>query len=245
MLQQYPSLAEKPRLTVSFAQTDAEIEEAQRLRYQIFAEEMGAKIESDQKRDCDQYDPYCQHLIVRNPEGLVIGCYRLLTAASAQALGSWYSESEFNMEPLRDLLPQTIELGRACVHPDYRNGATVMMLWSGLMRFVLQQNVRYMIGCASVCLEDGGITASALYHQLSQKHGCPECYRVTPHHPLPLHPLNENIEPECPPLLKGYLRAGASICSQPAWDQDFNCADMLIMMPLEKINRRYWNHFAK
>ena len=134
------------RLTVALARCDADIEEAQRLRYKVFAEEMGADIKSDNGLDVDKYDEYCRHLIVRDEDsGRAVGCYRLLTEEGARALGGWYSESEFDLARIRHLLPHTVELGRACVHRDYRHGGTVMLLWSGLVKFMQAERLEYMI----------------------------------------------------------------------------------------------------
>ncbi len=234
------------RLTVSLARCAADIEEAQRLRYKVFAEEMGASIQSDNGLDVDYYDEFCRHLIVRDQDsGKVVGCYRLLTAEYARAANGWYSANEFDLSRIKHLLPHTVELGRACVHRDYRYGSTVMLLWSGLIRFMQAENLEYMIGCGSVGMADGGHFAASLYKQLAEKYLCPPEYRVFPHLPLPLHALRDDVDAECPALIKGYLRAGAYICGEPAWDAEFNCADMLIMMPMSRISDRYMKHFVK
>ena len=130
-------------LSVRLAETQAEIEAAQRLRYQVFAQELGAEIESDDGRDVDPYDEHCHHLLAfDDATGEVIGCYRLITEETAKKVGGWYSEHEFDLEPLKDILPQTVELGRACTHPDYRNGGLVMLLWTGLVKFMKDENLR-------------------------------------------------------------------------------------------------------
>lgn len=240
------SSAQQNRLTVTLARCDADIEEAQRLRYKVFAEELGANIQSADGLDRDRYDEYCRHLIVSDEDsGRVVGCYRLLTAAGARALGGWYSESEFDLSRISHLLPNTVELGRACVHRDYRHGGTVMMLWSGLVKFMQDEKLEYMIGCGSMSMADGGHFAASLYRKLAQQYLCPPEYRVFPHLPLPLQALQKDVPAECPALIKGYLRAGAYICGEPAWDADFNCADMLIMMPMSRVNPRYLKHFVK
>ena len=234
------------RLTVALARCDADIEEAQRLRYKVFAEEMGADIKSDNGLDVDKYDEYCRHLIVRDEDsGRAVGCYRLLTEEGARALGGWYSESEFDLARIRHLLPHTVELGRACVHRDYRHGGTVMLLWSGLVKFMQAERLEYMIGCGSMSMADGGHFAASLYKKLAQTYLSPSEYRVFPYLPLPLPALRGDVAAECPALIKGYLRAGAYICGEPAWDADFNCADVLIMMPMSRVSPRYLKHFSK
>ncbi|WP_037586459.1 GNAT family N-acetyltransferase [Stenoxybacter acetivorans] len=234
------------RFSVSLAQTAAEIDEAQALRYQVFAEEMGANIVSDCQRDVDHYDSFCRHLVVReNEHNRVVGCYRLLDAASAQKAGGWYSESEFDLSRLQPILPKTVELGRACVHPDFRDGAVIAMLWAGLAKFMQQNGLDYMIGCGSICVDDGGCQAAAVFRQLQALHYAPEEYRVFPKKPLPSFDENQAHEAELPALLKGYLRAGAYVCGEPHLDEDFQCADVLVMMPLAQMNPRYARHFLK
>ena len=131
----YRLLAERkaPRLTVSFAQSEAEVREAQRLRYQVFAEEMGARLNTlEPGIDIDIFDSYCDHLLVRDHDTLeVVGTYRVLNPAQARKIGSYYAETEFDLTRLSHLYDRMVEVGRSCVHTDYRNGATIALLWSG------------------------------------------------------------------------------------------------------------------
>ncbi len=231
-------------LSVSIAKDKASIEEAQRLRYKVFAEEMGANIQSEGGLDVDAYDAHCQHLIVREEDSnKVIGCYRLLTAAAALDAGGWYSASEFDLSRLQHILPQAVELGRACVHQDYRNGGTIALLWAGLAQFMRANALEYMIGCASVSMADGGHMAASLFTQIQKQYYTDNEYRVFPLNPLPLGALQQDVSVSMPALIKGYLRAGAQICGEPAWDADFNTADMLVMLSMSNLNPRYAKHF--
>lgn len=232
-------------LSVRLAETPQEIEAAQRLRYQVFGVEMGAGIKAVDGRDIDRYDEHCQHLLAFNDAtGEVIGCYRLLTEEGAKAVGSWYSESEFDLSPLKDILPQTVELGRACIHPDYRHGGLIMLLWSGLVKFMKDYNLRFMTGCGSISTLDGGHEAAGLYHSLKEKYLAPEQWRVHPLNPLKWEQLTPVENPECPALIKGYLKAGAWFCGKPCVDEAFNCADVLILMDITQLNDRYLQRFA-
>lgn len=232
-------------LSVRLAETDAEIEAAQRLRYRVFAGEMGADIQSDNGLDIDKYDDHCFHLLAfDDATGEVIGCYRMLTEAGAKAVGGWYSESEFDLTPLKDILPHTVELGRACIHPDYRNGSLVMLLWTGLVKFMHDEKLRFMTGCGSINAADGGHGAAALYHELKEKYLAPEQWRVQPLNPLKWADIREVPAPECPQLIKGYLKAGAWFCGEPCVDEAFNCADVLILMDITQLNDRYLQRFA-
>lgn len=234
------------QLLVSLAQDTATVEEAQRLRYQVFGEEMGANIQSQDGRDVDGLDPFCYHLVVRDKQsGAVIGAYRILTEQGAIANGAWYAESEFDLSNLKPILPKTMEVGRACVHRDYRHGGTISLLWMGLTQFMQLHGLEFMIGCGSMSMADGGHSAASLFRRLQEKYYSPEQYRVFPKKPLNLPKLRQDLDVEAPALLKGYLRAGAWICGEPHWDEDFNTADVLVMMPKLGIRPRYAKHFLK
>ena len=127
----------KRSLVVGFASSFAEIREAQRLRYQVFAGEMGAHLHTPMPGlDYDQFDAYCRHLLVRDSAtGQVVGYTRLLTAEQAQQAGGFYSQTEFDIRPILQLPGRFMEVGRTCIHPDYRNGATIATLWSGLATY--------------------------------------------------------------------------------------------------------------
>jgi putative hemolysin len=237
---------EHGKLTVSLARDKNEVAEAQDLRYKVFAEEMGANIQSKNALDQDGFDVFCDHLIIRESNtNKVVGTYRILNPKMANEAGGYYSAGEFDISRLQPLFDRTVEVGRACVHPDYRNGGTITMLWAGLAKYMQANNYEYMMGCGSVGMSDGGHVAASLYKQLSAKYLAPSEYRVFPHCALPLEALNQELSVSCPPLIKGYLRLGAYICGEPAWDPDFNTADMLVMLPLTRMNKRYADHFFK
>lgn len=230
-------------LSVGLARGDNEILEAQRLRYRVFAGEMGANLPTRTPGvDHDVFDPFCEHLVVRDDNtGEVVGTYRILAPANARRIG-YYSENEFDITRLQHLRPRLVEIGRSCVHPDYRTGATITLLWSGLAKYMQENGYDYLMGCASISMADGGHNAASLYNRL-QDHLGPMEYRVFPRCPLPLAALKQDLPAETPPLIKGYLRAGAWICGEPAWDPDFNTADLPILMPMAKVEGRYAKHF--
>lgn len=237
--------AKRAPFKVSWAMHADEIKEAQRLRYKVFAEEMGAALPAnDQGLDIDEFDAYCDHLLVRDPETLrVIGTYRVLTPLKASEIGRLYSDSEFDLSRLNHLRPKMVEVGRSCVHQDYRSGAVIMALWSGLGQYMKQHDYEIMLGCASIPMADGGHYAASLYNSLSPDQMAPVENHAFPKLPLPLDRLNGGLHVEAPPLIKGYLKLGAKICSAPAWDPDFNTADLLTMLRLSEMNPRYAKHF--
>ena len=158
--------------------------------------------------DHDVFDPYCDHLVVRDTQsGEVVGTYRILSPENARQVG-YYSENEFDLTRLQHLRSRLVEIGRSCVHPDYRTGATITLLWSGLAQYMTERGYDYLMGCASISMADGGHAAASLYNRLSEDHLGPLEYRVFPRCPLPLAALQQDRPAETPPLIKGYLRAG-------------------------------------
>lgn len=238
--------AKRPSLAVGFARSQSDILEAQRLRYRVFAGEMGANLPSRTPGvDHDVFDPYCDHLVVRDTQsGEVVGTYRILSPENARQVG-YYSENEFDLTRLQHLRSRLVEIGRSCVHPDYRTGATITLLWSGLAQYMTERGYDYLMGCASISMADGGHAAASLYNRLAEEHLGPLEYRVFPRCPLPLAALQQDRPAETPPLIKGYLRAGAWICGEPAWDPDFNTADLPILLPMAKVSNRYAKHYLE
>jgi putative hemolysin len=236
--------AAEPRLAVSIARSPADIEDAQRLRYEVFAEEMGAKVgDSASGIETDDFDPYCDHLIVRDLDSLrVVGTYRILAPHRARELGRLYSEGEFDLSRLQHIAPSMVEVGRSCVHRDYRSGSTILLLWAGMAHYMKAGGYSHLIGCASVPLADGGHTAARVRLELQGYLTDPE-YRVFPLHPFPYQRIEPAARREMPPLLKGYLRIGSKICGEPAWDPDFNSADFLVWLSLANLHPRYARHF--
>ena len=244
--QQQPHEASR-KLTFNLARSVAEVAEAQRIRFKVFGEEMGANLPSaDLGLDIDRFDAFCEHLLVRDHgNDKVVGTYRILPPEQAVKAGGYYSETEFDISRLENLRDRMVEVGRSCVHPDYRDGATITQLWSGLADYIGKHNHEYLIGCASISMADGGHYAASVYNKIHKLHAAPAEYRVFPHCRLPLESLNGDMEVTVPPLIKGYLRLGAYIAGEPAWDPDFNCADVFILLPVSRLNARYAKHFMR
>ena len=226
-----------------------EVRQAQRLRFSIFANEMGAKLDSKVPgHDVDLFDDYCEHLLVRDlASGKVVGTYRVLTPAQARRIGSTYSDLEFDLTRLRTLRERMVELGRSCVHPDHRHGGVIMALWGALAEFMVRNQLDTMIGCASIPMLHNGVVsgdmAASIWKQVSQTHLAPVEYHVRPRLPLPINQLNGELDVEPPALIKGYLRLGAKVLGAPAWDPDFNSADLPMLMRIQDLPMRYRKHF--
>jgi putative hemolysin len=173
----------------------------------------------------------------------VVGTYRILTSRKAQEAGRFYSDTEFDLTNLKPLMPSLVEVGRSCIHPNYRRGGVITLLWSGLARYMLTGGYEYLMGCASISLADGGSQAIETYLSLRDTCLSPSFWRVTPHCPYPIGNCHVVGKPILPPLIKGYIRLGAYICGDPALDEEFNTADLLMLLPISKMNPRYARHF--
>jgi putative hemolysin len=238
---------EGSQFTVKIADTRALIEAAQRLRYRVFVDELGADIDRHDGRDVDQFDALCDHLVVIDEQrDKVVGTYRILPPWGARSLGQRYCETEFRIDALRSIQNELFEAGRACIHPAYRsghNGAVLAHLWSGLGRYVSAHNVKYLGGCTSVALERGAINLAALRTELLAKHLAPIEYRIEPIRNIAHLGSPEGSKPAMPALLRAYLRMGAWVCGEPAWDPQFDVADFFVLLPVQRIAPRYAKHF--
>jgi putative hemolysin len=219
--------------------------ETQQLRYRIFAGELGAAIDGGTDGvDTDHYDPYCRHLLVRETATRrVIACTRILTDDMAPLAGGFYSAGEFNLEMIDALPGRVMEVGRTCVDAEYRSGAVIAVLWSGLAEFIISQNFDYLFGCASIGLEDGGANAHAILSQIKDKYMAPPWQRVRPLTLLPAADARSTHKVRMPPLLKAYVSLGAKACGEAYWDRDFNCADVFMLLNVSDLHPRYARHF--
>jgi len=244
-----PVVEAKPGITVSWARHLDDVRAAQRLRHDVFVGEMGARLTTPLAgHDIDLFDDFCEHLLVRDElTGQVIGTYRVLTPAQARRVGSTYSDTEFDLTRLRDLRERMVELGRSCVHAEHRQGGVILALWGALAGFMHRNKLDTMIGCASIPMSHNGVTsgdaAASIWRQLSASHLAPIQYQVQPRLPLPVERLDSALDVEPPALIKGYLRLGAKVLGAPAWDPDFNTADLPMLMRIDDLPARYRKHF--
>jgi len=241
----------EPEIVVGWARHLDEVRAAQRLRHRVFVDEMGARPTpppgTPAGHDADAFDRHCEHLLVRTgprdaSPGRVIGTYRVMTPWAAQRAGGLYTDTEFDLAPLADLRPGLAELGRSCVDPGWRSGGVILSLWSALGEFMHRHRLHTVIGCASVGMRDGGHSAASLWERL--RPGClvEPARQVRPRLPLPVEQLERHHPVEAPALVKGYLRCGARLLGPPAWDPDFNSADLPLLLHLADMPARYRRH---
>lgn len=235
------------RFSSFIADSDAMVKAAQELRYRVFAREMGARLKSAaEELDYDEIDAYCDHLIVYdNLKHKIAGYTRLLNHEQALRLGRFYSQDEFDLSPILALPGRFLEIGRTCVDPDYRGSAVLTTLWSALAAYAIAGRYRYLLGCASITPGPSGYAVEAVFRHIDRKNIAPKALQTRPAIPVPPHLRCQRDESGIPPLLKAYLRFGALVCGEPFWDENFNCMDLLMLLPLEQLEQRYGNHYLR
>jgi putative hemolysin len=249
-------------LEVRLAQKAAEVRRAQKLRFRVFYKEGSAIADAAQlfaQRDVDAFDGICDHLlVVDNADGMlrhapsVVGTYRLLRQEIAERHGGFYTAGEFDIGDMIARHPRLrfLELGRSCVLPPYRNKRTVGLLWQGIWTYLQHHRLDVMIGCASLEGTDPdrlALPLSFLHHYAP----APEAWRARalPHLHVNMNRMpKEAIDPKAalralPPLVKGYLRAGAYFGDGAVIDHRFGTTDVLIVMPVSAVKARYSQHF--
>ena len=262
----WPVLAHSGALEVRIAETEAEIEAAQRLRYRVFYEEMAAAPTPQmrtERRDFDKYDAFCDHLLVvdrnmRDDKGqpVVVGTYRLLRGEVAALHGGFYTSSEFDLSPmLKTSTPATrlLELGRSCVLKSHRaKASTMQLLWRGNQLYIERYGIEIMFGCASFAGTDPDEHAMPLSY-LHHFHSAPEEFRIRARPELYVD-MNrmpkESIDLKdalraLPPLIKGYIRIGAFIGDGAVIDKQFGTTDVLIYFPVSRIDGRWLSKFDR
>lgn len=242
---------ERPGIEAAFVTSLEEIRQIQRMRYEIFCEEYGVTLPVNLRWnglpvDADEMDDVCLHLVVRDKaSGRPVGYTRVLTSENAAQVGHFYSSHEFDIDRIIRRPGRFLEIGRTCIHPDYRNGATIAVLWSFLAKHMQEQGYRYLFGCASVSLADGGDNFARIMQVIRAQFMADEEFRVEPLRPLPAVDLSADIKAVFPPLLKAYTRMGARICGEACHDPDFNVADVFVLLDVEQVAGRYARHFLK
>ncbi len=233
--------------TGATANSEALIKEAQALRFRVFAKEMGAKLKTEAEGlDYDEVDSYCDHLMAYdNVNNKIVGYTRLLNQDQAERLGRFYSQTEFDLAQVLTLPGRFLEIGRTCVDPDYRGSAVLTTLWSALVQYALEGQFNYLLGCASITPGPSGFAVDAVYRNIDAKNIAPSSIQVKPSIPVPGELRCERDESGIPPLLKAYFRFGAMVCGEPCWDEDFNCMDLFVLLPLDQLQDRYSKHYMR
>ncbi len=254
-----PMLVEKEHFLVKFAENPSEIEAAMRLRYDVFMAEQGhlSGKSTVNALDEDEFDRYCLHLIIidrRSNE--VIGTYRVHPGIVAKDGLGFYSEQEFKIKNLHDIADKTVEVGRSCVKPEYRNGAVVALLWAGMAAVHKRTQCHYLLGCVSLTTADPVIGLAVREYLAQQGDVFIRELEVTAQKEFALPEVDQSaveayvsgekkseLRQWIPPLLKGYLRLGARFSSCPVLDREFGAIDFLVLFNFDEMDHKYVRHF--
>jgi len=235
------------------AETDADLRAAQRLRYAVFVTELGGDgplVDHQARLEADRFDPYFDHLLLkdrrRDAADQVVGVYRVMRGAQAAAAGQFYSEDEYDLGPLRRSGRRLLELGRSCLHPDYRGGTAMMHLWNGLARYIADHGIEVMFGVASFHGTDPARIAGPL-SLLHHRHLAPPDIRPEACAPgyqaMDLVPEEQLNRPEAiratPSLIKAYLRLGGFVGQGAYIDRAFNCIDVCLVMDVARMSAKH------
>jgi putative hemolysin len=224
------------------------VEAAQRLRSKVYTEEFGSVFAlTDPGLDRDYFDAFCDHLLIWHEASReVVGCYRMLGPDSAREAGRHYSEHMFDLSGHAALQPDLLEIGRLCIDPAHRNGTVIAMLWSAVAQQAAQRGCRWVGGSYSTSLLDGGSMAADTWEIVSRSYLAPRPLGVKPIEPWSAAASVDHArQPVLPPLLRAYLRLGAWVCGEPAYDHGLRTADFYLLLDLNRMNSRLLRRFTE
>lgn len=251
----------QPNLRVKIATTDEELRAAQRLRYQVFVEELGgggAMVDHVMGLEADRFDPFCDHLILINDHktvedaDYVIGVYRVLRGEQAAQVGQFYSEDEYDLTVLKESGRSMLELGRSCVHSAHRGGLAMYLLWQGLSSYIIENNIEILFGVASFHGTDMADLAQPLA-LLHRDYRAPKALRVSakPEHFQPMDlVMPGDLERaaamvKMPSLIKSYLRLGGGVGEGAFVDRAFNTTDICMILDIAQMSARQKSIYAR
>lgn len=228
-----------PKYSLLLSTDPSLIDAAQKLRYQVFQSEPGFTLTAAD--DVDHFDQFCDHLLVRDDDsGELVGCYRMLPPKGALAAGGLYTATEFDVSELDPVRDSLVEMGRAVVREDHRNGAVVLLMWAGILAYLDHCGYNYMSGCVSVPIlgvGEPGQQARSVRDFVLKRHRSD--YTVHPYRPVALDDVAPPSRVSVPALMRGYLRLGTKVCGEPAHDPDFGVADFMILLDKREADVRY------
>lgn len=234
------------RYQARLAQSLAERDAACRLRFEVFNLEMGGGLQASYRTglDQDEFDLFCDHLIVEDQwGGGIVGTYRMQSGAAAARNVGYYSAQEFDFSPYESIRSQVLELGRASIHSEHRSSEVLTLLWRGIARYSRLNGLRYLIGCSSLTSQNPQ-AGWAMHGQLTAYLCEPEFQTVpTTAYALPPATLAPEEMPRIPKLLRTYIGVGARTCGAPAWDREFGTIDFLTLLDLDNMTSAARNRF--
>lgn len=247
-------------LQVRIAETDAEVDAALALRYRVFYDEMSAKpspAAAQLRRDFDDFDPFCDHLIVldndlgNGPEA-VVGTYRMLRRSGAEKVGRFYTSAEYDISKLIARPGEILEMGRSCIDAAHRTRNAMQLLWRGVTAYILSNDIAFLFGCASMHGTDPAALSSPLAY-LRHNHLAPEDYRpvAVDDRYIDMNLIaSDQVDQraalrDLPPMIKGYLRLGGFVGDGAVIDHEFNTVDVCVVVETARVSNRYLRHYTR
>ena len=240
----------RPNLQLKIGCTPEELKKAQRLRFEVFDLEMAGRSKSFARDalDKDEFDPACEHIIVVDADkDIVVGTYRMLLDSVASKSGGFYSETKFNMDAIKRLEGAKLEVGRSCVHKDYRDHRVLNLLWQGITQYTVKNQVKYIFGCANLMTSDPqeisryfcAFKALGLFHD--HLHVLPKSHPIKVDENLKIENPKKMYD-ELPTLFKGYMNVGLKVCGYPVVG-DFGIAVFFVLLDIQNMNSTYKKRF--
>jgi putative hemolysin len=241
-----------PNFQIKLARTEEERKQAYRLRYEIFLKELGdnSHMLPAEGIETDIYDGSCDHLVIIDTEkNLTVGTYRLLSGSKVDPKIGFYAEKIFEISKIKNLGKNILELGRSCVHKDYREGLIIDLLWKGIAEYIKQNNIRYLFGSVRLLTTDP-LEVSEIFSLIKEKYYAPESMRIRPLKESTFEELIELKVSDCkktflklPALVKGYLRLGLKVYGAPAWDRHLESVVLFVALDINEMTPSYRKHF--
>ncbi|MBY0416180.1 MAG: GNAT family N-acetyltransferase [Bdellovibrionales bacterium] len=235
--------------TLKTANHLSELVELFRMRHHIFFNETG--ITDDHMLDLDQFDSLCDHLVIRsNATGEICGTYRMLSSENTK---TFYSQGEFNLDDFLKVDGTKLELGRACIHPEHRNGSVIDLLWKGIGEYAKRTNASYLFGCSSI-MTVSPVLSKAIIKTLKSNQMTSDEFKIRPRSKYKMSLSNvtgedifdeKYVMSQVPSLLRSYVNAGAKIFGKPALDKEFQCIDFFTILNLKELNSSYEKRYFK
>ena len=245
----HPLFIKTQNYTLKTASHLSELVELFRMRHHIFFNETG--ITDDHNLDLDQFDSLCDHLVIRsNVTGEIVGTYRML---SSENTSLFYSQGEFKLDAFLAAPGIKLELGRACIHPQHRNGPVIDLLWKGIGEYARKTNASYLFGCSSI-MTVSPVMAKAIFKAMKNNQMTSEEFEIRPRSKYKMNfskITGEDLFEEkmvigqIPSLLRSYINAGARVFGKPALDKEFQCIDFFTILNLKEINSSYEKRYFK
>ena len=236
---------------VDLIRDEKTLDDAFSLRYQVFNVELQEGLRASEKtqRDIDEFDEHCDHIaVIDKTANKLIATYRLLPFARAKKTNGFYAETEFDLTELYQKLSNSAEIGRSCVHPDYRNGRAISLLWYGISNYLITNDINILFGCTSLDKGASAEDASKIYQLIKKLNAnCDDTLNISPLKSHLVEGFNPNftissdevtpLRRQLPSIFRGYMSLDVKYCGHPAYDAEFDVIDFFTVFDYSAISK--------